>query len=36
MAKPAPTRDIIALHGAVDGDLYSTEYSQVQKLLKLI
>jgi len=27
MAKPASARDIIALHGAVDGDLYSTEYS---------
>ena len=35
MAKPAPTRDITALHGCVDGYLYSAEYSKVQKLLKL-
>ena len=36
MAKSAPTRDITALHGCVDGDLYSAEYSKVQKLLKLV
>jgi len=35
MAKPTPTRDISALHGVADGDLYSAEYSKVQKLLKL-
>jgi hypothetical protein len=27
MAKPAPIRDFTALHGYLDGDLYSTQYS---------
>jgi len=26
LAKPASTRDIFALYGAIDGDIYSIEY----------
>ncbi len=35
MAKPASTRNIAVVHGVADGDLYSAEYSKVQKLLEL-
>ena len=35
MAKSASIGDFSALHGFANGGLYSAEYSQVQKLLKL-
>jgi hypothetical protein len=33
VAKPKSFRDILAIHGYLDGGLHPIEYSQVQQLL---